>query len=98
MNAQHTPGPWRIVRSSDYTDDPADTAIQSIVGADERMVYYTESGYFKPLEADARLIAAAPELVQELRSHLDWLASYPGGGANAAYDRTRALLARIEAP
>ncbi len=92
----HSPGPWRIVRASDYTDNPEDTAIQSIEAADGTVVYYTESGYFKPNEADVRLIATAPEMREELTKALDWLASYPGSGAIARYDAIRALLARID--
>jgi hypothetical protein len=65
--AKHTPGPWRIVRTSDYTSDPEDTDIQSIEGANGDSVYFTDSGYYRPREEDARLIAAAPDLLEALR-------------------------------
>ena len=62
-NTKHTPGPWRIIRGSEYTDDVEDTAILSIEAANGRNVYYTDSGFFVPCEADATLIAAAPDLL-----------------------------------
>lgn len=90
--AAHTPGPWRIVRSSDYTDDPEDTQIQSIQAADGTTVYFTDSGYFKPREADARLIAEAPVMATILRDLYPRLV-HDGDGY---CDDIRALLARID--
>lgn len=63
----HSPRPWRIERSSDYTGDPEDTTIQGIESADGKTVYYTELGYFKPREEDVRLICAAPDLLAALK-------------------------------
>lgn len=60
----YSPGPWKIVRAKDYTEDPGDTAIMSIEAADGTTVLYTDGGYFKPKEENARLIAAAPELLE----------------------------------
>lgn len=39
---------------------------------------------------------ALPVLLAALQRSLDWLASYPGGGANAAYDQARAAIAQAE--
>jgi hypothetical protein len=66
MTTKCTPGPWRIVRASDETGDPEDSQIMRIEGADGSTVYYTESGYFKPREEDAALIAAALDLAEAL--------------------------------
>jgi hypothetical protein len=91
-NAKHTPGPWRIVRTSDYTSDPEDTDIQSIEGANGDSVYFTDSGYYRPREADARLIAAAPDLLEALRGVLDHFDPYatPGYEENEqAYEAAR---------
>ncbi len=65
---EHSPAPWTIHRASEFTGDAADTAIMSIRAANEQTVVYTDSGYFKPKEADAALIAAAPEMLQALRA------------------------------
>jgi hypothetical protein len=48
------------------------------------------------LKPDRTLIALAPEMAEALRKSLDWLASYPGEGAKAAYDQARAVLAKLE--
>lgn len=97
---RYTPGPWRIVRASDYTGEPEDTTIYSIDAANGETVYYTESGYFRPEEADARLIAAAPEMAELLRLVADYQDSAWAGDAEAQRSafalEARALLARIE--
>lgn len=74
--SNHTPGPWKIIRSSDYTGDPADTKILSIEGADETTVVPTDSGYYKLSEANARLIAAAPTMKALLLRAADQLQDY----------------------
>ena len=47
-------------------------------------------------DANARLIAAAPELLDVLRKSLDWLASYPGGSATNIYHAARAVIDKAE--
>ena len=47
----------------------------------------------KTMNPDAHLIAAAPVLLEALEGTLDWLTSYPGHGADTAYDRARAAIA-----
>jgi hypothetical protein len=47
--------------------------------------------------ADARLIAAAPELLEALERCLSWLTSYPGGGTmgpKGPYEQARAAITR----
>lgn len=62
MSAKHTPGPWEIERG--YS-----TIIKSIgpCVADE----YAGSAWLEVSEANARLIAAAPELLDALKELLD---------------------------
>ena len=43
-------------------------------------------------EANGRLIAAAPDLLEALQRSLNWLASYPGGNANGVYEQARAAI------
>lgn len=48
-------------------------------------------------EANARLIAAAPDLLAALERTLNWLSSYPGGGTlgqDGPYEQARAAIAK----
>lgn len=60
---EHTPGPWKTIKSP---HGPKYRCVQ--FGADEM---YTS---LEMLPADARLCAAAPELLQALKDLSDWLA------------------------
>lgn len=44
--------------------------------------------------SNARLIAAAPDLLGALQRSLNWLSSYPGGGALGCYDQAREAIAK----
>lgn len=56
MNAAHTPGPWLISE---------DSAVVTVRGATGEPI--AELWLGGPIEQDARLIAAAPELLEALR-------------------------------
>lgn len=58
---QHTPGPWTVTLSNDARKE------SRIVGADETTVV---AGRF-PLSTDARLMAAAPDLLAALRDLIE---------------------------
>jgi len=81
MNTQHTPGPWEIRPSSNPANGAGWRDIVSI-GATFNPSYVGEA-----LENDARLIAAAPLLLEALRQteqHLTRIARafYVGGKAS----------------
>lgn len=86
----HTPGPWAV----QLTDGVADMVHASaehnnfgtIVDLDG-----SEFDYDMSL-ANARLIAAAPELLEALKRSLSWLSSYPGGGATKVYEQAREAI------
>ena len=64
----HTPGPWRLERDTVnsyriYADRPADTVAQIIVE--------TEEDVTMEIESNARLIAAAPDLLAALKAAYD---------------------------
>jgi hypothetical protein len=60
MSTQHTPGPWELVPASSFCPWPA--VIRGKTGG------FLVHGISKQLcEADARLIAAAPDLLEALR-------------------------------
>lgn len=69
MNAQHTPGPWSVCVQDDSSFPPhtifADSQIHDgIIKADEWDNFVACAGLnHENVEANARLIAAAPELL-----------------------------------
>ena len=82
--ATHTPGPWTVrERSDDYTEG------YFIEAVDRDICTVAVAGHTDKVQlANARLIAAAPEMLALLKSWLD--------GANAPlHYYSRALLARI---
>ncbi len=76
--AQHTPGPWTITR---HNGNHGDSVYPSVIGVAGSNPY--REGWRLPAtvyqynpqqaEADARLIAAAPELLRELRMLVMWI-------------------------
>jgi hypothetical protein len=75
----HTPGPWKLAttyakaQAGKYQVVPWATQRQPIARVAARPDYPPEQA-----EADARLIAAAPELLEALRECLGVLESYAG--------------------
>lgn len=59
----HTPGPWRFEIRTDYPNDH----VNGIWGPGGEEIVVTDSGYYPPTIADARLIAAAPDLLAALK-------------------------------
>ena len=66
---EHTPGPWRVVRP-EYTNEHL-TRIVPRVRQDGSFPFYCSLGG-ENREANARLIAAAPELLEACRELLEW--------------------------
>ena len=93
----HSPSPWHIaVPSPDECNLGEGLYVRS---AEDLPVAFASSG--NPV--DAQLIAAAPELLDELRRLADFFERYLSGLANDQYvdemiAPTYALLARIEDP
>jgi hypothetical protein len=90
MTTKYTPGPW-----SWDTDPNGDRWIigdkSTWVPRIAKIPRYSEM----PNEANARLIAAAPELVEALREVMNYATPFSVIGDNA-FDKARALLARID--
>ena len=80
MSAQHTPGPWEI--------DFGYNRIINFIGPcvpDQ----YAGSAWLEVTEADARLIAAAPDLLEALQSVWLWMEDQADGqskGGHATFD------------
>lgn len=65
---EHTKGPWEACERGDYSDYRGDSRV--ILGDDMRIAVVHDSGIDRQ-EANARLIAAAPELLEALELLLD---------------------------
>ena len=68
MTTKHTPGPWNFQPCDEYVD------CFDVLCEEDYYVATTHDGVRgdKNADANARLIAAAPDLLDELLSVLDW--------------------------
>lgn len=97
LTTPHTPGPWRVSR-----DRAADIRSATMVVRDREQwsVAYLFGCECPRHDKDARLIAAAPEMLEALRAMLEYFVENVGEPLTNAQSRAscaaRALLARIE--
>ena len=92
----HTPGPWRV-------DATRQTAVR---GFDGRHVATLEAGSQPTRDADARLIAAAPDLLAALRRVAPWIGKLIADGGHlqcvapqdavGALDQAEAAIAKAK--
>jgi hypothetical protein len=91
-----TPGPWTI-----KTDSEGGYAFVEILGADGLQVANLESGgdaFDAQTEADAQLIAAAPELLEALREAREWILGEGSIVPERLVGRMSAALAKAVQP
>lgn len=100
--APHTPAPWRMIpRDADDNETTLDNATRfEVEGYDCFTVAITDE------IGDARLIAAAPELLEALREmleHVEWVRrhfdfekKYGKTGPNDCTHRARAAISKAE--
>lgn len=93
---KHTPGPYLRDGLTIYTLEPGRFRGKTIERNRWAAHVYREGTEASDAEllAVARLFAAAPELLEALEETLNWLTSYPGGGALGCYDKARAAIAK----
>ena len=72
----HTKGPWEIVIETEYDDwgDVLSTYISGIVDSGGSLIVTFEDDFGENMIANARLIAAAPELLDTVRDCVNFLA------------------------
>jgi hypothetical protein len=106
MTTKYTPGPWSVfAQPITGRGDAILEVVEQIMATEpmsDRFYLINADGKCPALtgcgptsEANARLIAAAPELVEALRATLNALEKLDAGETKVAA-RARALLARIE--
>jgi hypothetical protein len=84
----HTPGPWRFALGA-FNNPSHDDKSGAIVAGEDEWNIAEVCGDVWEHEANARLIAAAPELLELLRESQDYI----GGDWR---ERREALIARVE--
>lgn len=89
VEAAHTPGPWEWNEANTRLSRSYPESFASV------NVLVVHDARFKPSDADARLICAAPDLLEEAQQALDLITSFQGsfddGGSEGAF--TERLLA-----
>ena len=98
-HATHTPGPWGIQDAGPGTI----RGLRFRVITDEKIIAKTSDG-LEEARANARLIAAAPELLEQCREFEKCLTFYHGTNENTAIsalakenrDKLREILAKVE--
>ena len=101
--SKHTPGPWRAIKRGadcDFIfniatkDNPRSIANVIDAGTTEQINQYEKENGEQA--ANARLIAAAPELLAALESCSDALNTEAGGLYKARIDQARAAIAKAK--
>ena len=94
--SKHTPGPWRIVRARGASKAAINGAqIRTEAGLQIASITHVADKPISQKEADAHLIAAAPEMYEALREFLDEFTT-SGPKRNAAIEKCRAAIAKAE--
>lgn len=92
--AQHTPGPWTHEGQGDITGIENDPSIGCVGKVDVACVYLrTVPGR---TEANARLIAAAPEMLAALKLAASHMHCLKDARAKADYSMARAAIAKVK--
>lgn len=91
---KHTPGPWLTVRDNSISLPPFDLRI--VWSEKHGDICYVQDDDGDNGNSNARLIAAAPELLEALRGLLLLHQSHPGQLEPLAVEEARAAIAKAE--
>lgn len=93
----HTPGPWTRI-TCHYRDYRTVIEIDQQTETDSRTIATLETSSTPDpvMQANARLIAAAPDLLSELKNIVASNMGHPGGVTVSALDPARATIAKAE--
>lgn len=95
---QHTPGPWFAVTDTSLQDEHGNGPVGIAISTWEDDVVDAIAWMQEGTEADARLIAVAPELADALRELHDFAVTTPGRHQDRsiqAFAKASELLKRI---
>lgn len=81
MKTKHTPGPWKIDNTGVLTNSKGNRVFATVYVARPTV----ESEYFDKWQANARLIAAAPDLLEALKAVYNRLGSGDTSGQHILY-------------
>ena len=70
--SNHTPGPWTVKRRFDVYQDTQTPGVGGTFVASTKGMSELPESVNQVCEADAKLIAAAPELLESLESLIKW--------------------------
>jgi hypothetical protein len=95
--SNHTPGPWKASRRFDVYQDTQTPGVGGTFVASTKGISELPESVNQVCEADARLIAATPELADALRELHDWAeVNYAREErSEAAFRKAAELLRRI---
>jgi hypothetical protein len=95
--SDHTPGPWKVSRRFDVYQDTQMPGVGGTFIASTKGNSPLPESINQVCEADAKLIASAPELADALRELHDWAALDSGyyERSAAAFEMAAELLRRI---
>lgn len=88
----HTPGPWELRLEKDgrvegiYTTRPSPEDVE-ISGEFAGKIVETDGGIYPPKLPDARLIAAAPDLLEACQTFAEWLRREETGFDHKTHNR-----------
>ena len=104
--SKHTPGPWLINRESEDVIE-GKLSIESVNAETQLSYFIAQVDECKSQEANARLIAAAPELLEACETLFRWLAAEDNHNlmpdfyerialCNLAQEQARAAIAKAK--
>lgn len=74
----HTPGPWRVAPGTGLIHRDGDFSLRGVI-AKVQGKDLSGRDWKERQDANARLIAAAPDLLEQLKAWQNWAETLPGG-------------------
>ena len=98
---KHTPGPWKVDEFGYINAGGQQIADVYVYDSSDCMdcgqceAHSVRDEPKLPYKANARLIVAAPELLEAIKESM-WYIDFGDSGANEWYEKTKELIAKIE--